>query len=549
MNIKLSTKVFSITVFALLLIGGISGATWRQFHQISLTFDEVVQANSALRSHMECDMMHDALRGDVLAALRAGGRKDAEAGKEIQKDLEEHVKKFQENLASNKALTLSPALTTALKEAETPLANYIQSAKDLVAAALADPAAAESKMAGFLNDFRVLEESMDKLGDLFEKRTSELQASNQTGVAAFFRNLTLAAVISSVLLFALSYLVVRSIPAPFRKIANVLSSGAEQVLNAATALTASSGRVAESANEQAASLEETSASLEQMASMTKRNSEHASVAKDLAVQTRKAADAGVNNMNQMREAMKEIKAASDNIARIVRSIDEVAFQTNILALNAAVEAARAGEAGAGFAVVADEVRNLAQRSALAARETATKIEDCIQKSDRGVHISETVAASLEQILTQATKMDELVAHITSASKEQSLGIEQVNMAVSQMDRVTQQNAGNAEQSATAAEQLSGEAKRMRETVETLRRVVGGGGAPAPSAETAATPERPAETKARIFTSDARKQSRETSPQHEPETSQAGGSAEEFPMPSSHPRSEAPAAKGDGFKDF
>ncbi len=543
MNIKLSTKIFSVTALALVLLGGVGGATWWQFQQITETFHESVTASTGLRSHMQCDMMHDALRADVFAALQAGAHKDAEAIKEVEKDLAEHVKKFQENLAANKSLTLTPELTTALKEVEAPLAAYIQSAQESVTLALKDPAAAEPKMPAFLASFRVLEESMEKLGDLFEKRTQELETTSQAGVGRFFRNLAIVVAASAVVLILLSALVVRSIPAPFRKIAGVLSDAADQVLRAATDLTQASGKVAESASQQAASLEETSASLEEMASMTKRNSEHAAVAKDLAVRTRKAADTGVNNMNQMREAMNEIKAASDNIARIVRSIDEVAFQTNILALNAAVEAARAGEAGMGFAVVADEVRNLAQRSALAARETATKIEDCIQKSNRGVQISETVAISLEQILAQATKMDDLVAEITSASKEQSLGIEQVNLAVAQMDRVTQSNAGSAEQSATAAQQLTGEAKRMRETVDRLRLVVGG----------VSTVQAGSEEK-ESFSGDAENSKSRTPVTSEPsvgnrETVPPPSNSSDIPMPRAHAGSGVPANKGDGFNDF
>ena len=155
-------------------------------------------------------------------------------------------------------------------------------------------------------------------------------------------------------------------------------------MQAATDLTLASGQAADAANDQATTLEETSVSMAAVAAMTSRNTEHASIARDVAVQTRKAADTGVGNMNLMLEAMHDIKSASNNVARILGSIDEVAAQTNVLALNAAVEAARAGSAGAGFAVVADEVRNLALRSAAAAAETAIKIEDCLHKTKRGV---------------------------------------------------------------------------------------------------------------------------------------------------------------------
>jgi methyl-accepting chemotaxis protein len=170
--------------------------------------------------------------------------------------------------------------------------------------------------------------------------------------------------------------------------------------------------------------------------------------------------------------MDAIKVSSDNIAKIIRTIDEIAFQTNILALNAAVEAARAGEAGLGFAVVAEEVRALAQRSAQAARETAAKIEDSIEKSRQGVHISGKVSASLTEILDKARKVDDLIAEIATSSREQSQGIGQISIAITQMDKVTQNTAATAEESASAAEELSSQAENMKESVHQLLRLVG-----------------------------------------------------------------------------
>ena len=163
-------------------------------------------------------------------------------------------------------------------------------------------------------------------------------------------------------------------------------------------MASSSQSLAEGASEQAASLEETSASLEEMAGLTRKSAEGALIAKELLMQTCVSGDAGSEAMQRMNTAMSEIKAASDGIGRIIKTIDEIAFQTNILALNAAVEAARAGEAGMGFAVVADEVRNLAQRSAQAARETATRIEEAVSKSERGLEICAQVDSSLKGIV-------------------------------------------------------------------------------------------------------------------------------------------------------
>jgi methyl-accepting chemotaxis protein len=234
----------------------------------------------------------------------------------------------------------------------------------------------------------------------------------------------------------------------------------------------SSNQLSSGASEQAASVEETSTSLEEMSSMISGTAENAQKAKSLATDAREVAKTGAETMEEMVEAMTDIHTSSADVAKIVKDIDEIAFQTNILALNAAVEAARAGEAGAGFAVVADEVRSLAQRSAAAAKETANKIEAAITSSRRGFECSSRVDQSLTQIAEKVNSTDVLVADIASAAKEQALGIQQINNAMSQMEKVTQSNASSAEESATAAEELDAQAETMKDLVAQLRQLVG-----------------------------------------------------------------------------
>jgi methyl-accepting chemotaxis protein len=229
--------------------------------------------------------------------------------------------------------------------------------------------------------------------------------------------------------------------------------------------------VSDGAHDQAASLEETAASLEEMASMTRRNAENAVSAKSLASETRVAAESGSREMDELSTAMHEIKASGDSITKIIRTIDEIAFQTNILALNAAVEAARAGESGLGFAVVADEVRNLARRSAAAAKETSDKIGDAIAKSERGVALSQKVNSGLKGIVDKVRKVDDLVAEITTASNEQSEGISQINTAVNKMDQVTQSNAATAEQTSLAVSDVDHHAKGLQIAVGHLQMLV------------------------------------------------------------------------------
>lgn len=252
-----------------------------------------------------------------------------------------------------------------------------------------------------------------------------------------------------------------------------LRDSAGRLDGATGTIRASSHSLAEGASTQAASLEETSATLEEISGMARRNAENSQQAKDRMGAAQAAAAQGLDDVKAMTAAMGEIKAASDNIAKIVKAIDEIAFQTNILALNAAVEAARAGEAGAGFAVVAEEVRNLAQRSAQAARETAELIEDSIGKSERGARMSDKVATSLSQINTQVADVHNLIVEIAQASQEQSSGVSQVNTAVVQLDKLTQSNAATAEESAAAVQELAAQSRELHGCLEDLARVVYG----------------------------------------------------------------------------
>jgi methyl-accepting chemotaxis protein len=240
--------------------------------------------------------------------------------------------------------------------------------------------------------------------------------------------------------------------------------GAEQVAAASVQVSTGGQALSQGASEQASSLEEVSSSLQEMSSMTKQNAMNAREANGVAEAARDSSQKGVESMNRMSSAINQIKSSSDATAKIVKTIDEIAFQTNLLALNAAVEAARAGDAGKGFAVVAEEVRNLAMRSAEAAKNTSNLIEEAVKNSENGVTINAEVLKNFHDITDKINKVSQVVAEIAAASEQQDQGISQVNKAVEQLNQLTQQNAANAEESASAAEEMSSQSEEMRSMV-------------------------------------------------------------------------------------
>jgi methyl-accepting chemotaxis protein len=307
----------------------------------------------------------------------------------------------------------------------------------------------------------------------YNKNSADENAAEMTElVSAAWHGLVFGVGVAIALGAACAWIISRGVTRVLSDLAHGIASGSDQVASAAAQVAASSQTLAGTTSEQAASLEEASSSLVEMGSVADRNSENAGKANELARQAREAADAGTSEMHAMSTAMGDIKSSSDDIAKIIKTIDEIAFQTNILALNAAVEAARAGEAGMGFAVVADEVRALAQRSAKAAKETAGQIESAIAKTAEGVQISAKVSANLAAIVAKVREVDALIADVAAASREQTQGIQQINSAVSHMDKVVQSNASTAEESASAAEELHSQSASLRESVAALSQLVG-----------------------------------------------------------------------------
>ncbi len=272
---------------------------------------------------------------------------------------------------------------------------------------------------------------------------------------------------------AVVLLIVSQINRSLRQITAELAEGSGQVASAAAQVSSSGQALAQGSSEQAASLEETSASSEEITSMTRKNAENSKTAAGIVGEAEHNVGEANRTLEQMLTSMSEINTASDKISKIIKVIDEIAFQTNILALNAAVEAARAGEAGLGFAVVADEVKSLAQRSAQAAKDTAALIEESITKSNEGSTKLDQVAKAIASITENAGKIKTLVDEVNLGSQEQAHGMEQIAQAISQMEQVTQKTAANAEESASAGEELSAQAETLNDIVGRLGAMVGG----------------------------------------------------------------------------
>ena len=267
----------------------------------------------------------------------------------------------------------------------------------------------------------------------------------------------------------------RRLVAPIEQAMQVLREGATQTTSAAGEVASSAQTLSQGATEQAASLEETSASMEEMSASTRHNAERATRAGELMRGAEGHSSEARAALDRMVQSMEAITTSSREVARIIKTIDEIAFQTNILALNAAVEAARAGETGAGFAVVADEVRNLAQRSAQAARDTADLIEAAVARSQEGAKTVDQVTGAFQSIAQSLSEVRGLVEEVGEGSRQQSNAVAQVAQAVASMEKVTQTTAATAEESAAASEELSAQAEATMAVVGQLRELVSGAG--------------------------------------------------------------------------
>lgn len=384
------------------------------------------------------------------------------------------------------ALPLFDDVKEVLKELET----VTKLPKDVEELTHIDKSAVEYKTAmnGLLNEWLKLQQlgkqreiagravinATIAVADAGIEATQRISNETDSSLATASTIMIVGLILALILGVLIAFFITRQITKPINQIIEDLSEGSNQVSSASSQVSSSSQQLAEGASEQASSLEEVSSTLDEMSSQTQLNAENTNEVNTMVDSTGAAVDECQNAMGKMTETINIIKASSDETAKIIKDIDEIALQTNLLALNAAVEAARAGEAGQGFAVVAEEVRNLAQRSAEAAKDTANLIKGAQKNAEDGVQVSNEVEGLLSQIVSSVTSVKSLVNEVNVASQEQSKGITQVNQAVAQMEQVTQSNAANAEESASASEELNAQSSSLTDIVGTLTQLVRGG---------------------------------------------------------------------------
>jgi methyl-accepting chemotaxis protein len=369
-------------------------------------------------------------------------------------------------------------------EAITPARAAFLQAKDAVIKARQDQGEAEALVVfrqTFVPAYAPFRNAMETVSEWNIENGRKAGEQIEANVSSTITGIAVGLVIGVLVAAGLAWAIVRSASGVLSKAVSELREGSGQVVSAAGQVSTAAQSLSQGATEQAASLEETSASMEEMASMTRKNAENAQKASGLVSGVVQQVDESNAALAGMVASMSAIQESSNKVAKIIKTIDEIAFQTNILALNAAVEAARAGEAGMGFAVVADEVRNLAQRSAQAAKDTAGLIEESIARSQEGSATVEQVAAAISAITGSVAQVTGIVAEVREASQQQSQGIDQVAQTIQQMEKVTQTTAATAEESAAASEELNAQAEQSMAIVRRLEALVGGASAATPRA--------------------------------------------------------------------
>ncbi|TXH90607.1 MAG: HAMP domain-containing protein [Rhodoferax sp.] len=506
---KLRSQILALGGVGIVMAALVGGVGLINTLRISSAFDSSITSNLALSKSQEVDMMHDAIRGDVLLSIFSSQKFDDKGMDAAEKDLQAHVQVLRKNMDDIQALPI-PEETKAMAAKSAPLIQaYVESAQKVVSLARKDLASADGAMPAFRESFKALESALEAQSDeIAQVATRYSEETHARADRAMWLVITGLLVATSALM-AFSLWLARHLAQPlasavqvadkiaqgelnatinpqgsdetvqllnamarmqtsFSDLVHSVQSNAQNVAMASTEIAQGNNDLSARTEQQAAALEETSASMSELGSTVNQNADSARQANQLATTASSVAVQGGEVVGRVVETMKDINASSQKIADIISVIDGIAFQTNILALNAAVEAARAGEQGRGFAVVASEVRALAGRSAEAAKEIKTLITASVEKVEHGTTLVDQAGSTMTEVVNSIKRVTDIMGEISAASNEQSLGVSQVGEAIGQMDQTTQQNAALVEEMAAAASSLKQQAQELVQTVAVFK---------------------------------------------------------------------------------
>jgi methyl-accepting chemotaxis protein len=502
---KIRSQILALGLAGVLAAALVGGIGLINANRAAGAIENSTNSGLALQASQEADMMHDAVRGDVLLALFGALSQNTAQVAEAQKGLQEHTAVFAKNLDFLESLPISAEVKAMVVKTKPVVKAYTDSAENVVKLTATDAAAAQAAVPAFQKQFELLETQMSDQSSAIEKETQAMgeaakgaasQTLIQLGLGMAFTTLVLvlgalwlarhlaqpmahAVHISDQL--ALGDLSAQVRPAgsdetiqmlsamermqtSFGGIVRSVKSNAESVATASAEIASGNTDLSNRTEQQASALEKTASAMGQLSSTVKQNADSARQANQLAMNASTVAIKGGEVVGQVVETMKGINESSRKISDIISVIDGIAFQTNILALNAAVEAARAGEQGRGFAVVASEVRSLAGRSADAAKEIKSLINASVERVEHGTSLVDQAGVTMTEVVSSIKRVTDIMGEISAASNEQSLGVSQVGEAVSQMDQTTQQNAALVEQMAAAASSLKAQAQELVQVV-------------------------------------------------------------------------------------
>ena len=464
----ISARIFSLTALAVVLFLIPAGLGLWAISALRSGQEGMLEDGSVIRRHMVADMMHDGLRADVLRHLveqSATGRVDAD------KELDEHIALFEKSIHDNAQAAISPAARQALKDVETPLVTYIANAKRICGLSVSNPVEAYAALEDFQKDFAALEPVMTAIGDTLEQelqRKRQIELDRATSMRLVF---VITAGLSVTVLVLAGVLLSTRLNRQLRRLGDELDTCANRTNAAANTVADGAEVLAQGTSRTAAALEETSSSLQEMSTLIRHASTHARRANTVAEEARGNGEVSERSMAELAKAMSTISANADQAGLIIKTINEIAFETNLLALNAAVEASHAGEAGKGFSVVASEIRSLARRAGEAARTTTDLLAHNTSSAQTGVLLAERVHEAVGKMGGSSRTLSELVAEMAGSAQQVTVGIDQITQAVTQMDSDTQANSSAASNNTDVVNGLTAQSQALSTLLGDLRRMI------------------------------------------------------------------------------